>query len=86
MKRSLRIAAILIALLVVMCLFVSCGERETKKEVFQIFREYDNVGFDVNAYINTAKETALYVSDDFPMTEYDIDAGQINISERKVSF
>lgn len=77
MKRSLRIAAILIALLVVMCLFASCGERETKKEVFQIFREYDNVGFDVNAYINTAKETALYVSDDFPMTEYDIDAGQI---------
>lgn len=77
MKRSLRIAAILIALLSSMCLFASCGERETKKEVFQIFREYDNVGFDVNAYINTAKETALYVSDDFPMTEYDIDTGQI---------
>lgn len=77
MKRSLRITAILIALLSAICLFVSCGERETKKEVFQIFREYDNVGFDVDAYINTAKETALYVSDDFPMTEYDIDAGQI---------
>ena len=55
MKRSLRITAILIALLSAMCLFGSCGERETKKEVFQIFREYDNVGFDVNAYINTAK-------------------------------
>lgn len=77
MKRSLRITAILIALLSSMCLFASCGERETKKEVFQIFREYDNVGFDVNAYINTAKETALYVSDDLPMTEYDIDTGQI---------
>ena len=77
MKRSLRITAILIALLSAMCLFGSCGERETKKEVFQIFREYDNVGFDVDAYISAAKETALYVSDDFPMTEYDIDTGQI---------
>ena len=77
MKKSIRITTALIVLLSLMCLFVSCSERSPKKEVFQIFREYDRVGFDVNAYINTVKETALYVSDDLPMTEYDIDAGQI---------
>lgn len=63
MKKSLRIAAILIALLVVMCLFVSCSEKQPQKEIFQIYREYDNVGFDVDAYISAAKENGTYLVD-----------------------
>ena len=63
MKKSLRIAAILIALLAVMCLFVSCSEKQPQKEIFQIYREYDNVGFDVDAYISAAKENGTYLVD-----------------------
>ena len=62
-KKSIRIAAILIELLAVMCLFASCGEKQSQKEVFQIFREYDEVGFDVDAYISGAKENGTYLVD-----------------------
>ena len=77
MKRSLRITAILIALLSAICLFVSCGEREPKKEVFQIFREYDNVGFDVDAYINTAKENGTYIGNNTFLISVDSTEGKI---------
>lgn len=46
MKKSIRITAVLIALLAVLCLLlVSCSEKQPQKEIFQIYREYDNVGF-----------------------------------------
>lgn len=65
MKKSIRITAVLIALLAVLCLLlVSCSEKQPQKEIFQIYREYDNVGFDINAYINTAKENGIYLGDD----------------------
>ena len=64
MKKSLRIAAVLIALLAVLCLLlVSCSEKQPQKEIFQIYREYDNVGFDVDAYISAAKENGTYLVD-----------------------
>lgn len=63
-KKSIRISAILIALLSVLCLlFVSCSEKQSKKEVFQIFREYDGVSFDVDEYIEDAKKKGHYVDD-----------------------
>ena len=76
MKKSIRITTALIALLSLMCLFVSCSEKQSQKEektahqditmekeIFQIYREYDNVGFDVDAYISAAKEKGTYLVD-----------------------
>lgn len=76
-KKPIKIAVYIIVLLSVVFQCASCSEKQTKKEVFQIFREYDNVGFDVEEYISTAKESALYISDDLSTTDYDIGAGQI---------
>lgn len=63
MKKSIRITTALIALLSLMCLFVSCSEKQSQKEVFQIFREYDGVSFDVDEYIEDAKKKGHYVDD-----------------------
>lgn len=76
-KKSIRIAAILIELLAVMCLSASCGEKQSQKEVFQIFREYDEVGFDVDAYISGAKENGTYIGDNTFLISADSTEGKI---------
>ena len=52
-KESIKIASIFFALLSVVCLCASCSEKQTRKEVFHIFRECDNAGFNPDTYINT---------------------------------
>ena len=63
MRKANRIAAFTLVILSVFCLSVSCSEKQPQKEIFQIYREYDNVGFDVDAYISAAKENGTYLVD-----------------------
>ena len=63
MRKAIRIAAFTLVILSVFCLSVSCSENQPKKEIFQIYREYDGVSFDVDEYIEDAKKKGHYVDD-----------------------
>lgn len=63
MRKAIRIAAFTLVILLVFCLSVSCSENQPKKEIFQIYREYDGVSFDVDEYIEDAKKKGHYVDD-----------------------
>lgn len=62
-KKPIKIAVYIIVFLSVVFQCTSCSEKQTKKEVFQIFREYDGVNFDVDGYIEDAKKRGHYVDD-----------------------
>ena len=63
MRKIIKITAFSFVLMTLLCLFASCRDQKPKKEVFQIFKEYDDVGFDADAYINAAKENGTYLVD-----------------------
>ena len=63
MRKIIKITAFSFVLMTLLCLFASCRDQKPKKEVFQIFKEYDDVDFDVDEYIEKSKKSGKYIAD-----------------------